>query len=140
VCIDEAASCFDGSAGEALFAAGKPTAHLQYALKFLTEFHQGALATEAIMRRLEALKLFREADSLAQPKTGGQFRLSGLHVIDEPRLRALDPAEVQALFADGVLGLIYAHLISLGNLATLLERMPGRNLPAKKNAISPRHT
>lgn len=133
VCIDEASPCFDDGAGEALFAAGKPTAHLQHALKFLTEFHQGALATEAIMRRLEELKLFREADALVQPKAGGQFRLAGLHVIDEPRLRALASVEGQALFANGTLGLIYAHLVSLGNLAALMEQMPGtsgRSAPA----------
>ena len=133
VCIDEASPCFDGSAGEALFTTGKPTAHLQHALKFLTEFHQGALATEALMRRLEALKLFREADSLAQPRAGGQFRLSGLHVIDETRLHALDATTTHELLLDGGLGLIYAHRVSLGNLAALMEQMPGtsgRSAPA----------
>lgn len=131
VCIDEASPCFDASAGEALFAAGKPTAHLQHALKFLTEFHRGALATEAIVHRLDELKLLREADSLAQLNAGGQFRLAGLHVINEARLHALDSAEVHELFANGALGLIYAHLISLGNLAALMERMTRRNAPAK---------
>ena len=123
VCIDEASPCFDRVAGEPLFSDGKPTPSLEHAVRFLAEFHQAATATEAFGRRLEELGLLRQADSVAQLKDGSQYRLHGLNVVDEARLRALAPDAVSALFASGMLAAIYAHLISLGNLSGLVDRL-----------------
>ncbi len=131
VCIDEASPCFDSKEGEALFAAGKPTAQLEHAIKFLTEFHQAAAATEQLGRRLQELGLLRPADSVAQLNAGSQFRLHGLNVVDEAKLRALDSATVQELFANGSLAVIYAHLISLGNLGALVDRLSRRDTGSK---------
>ncbi len=126
VCIDEASPCFSTTDGEALFADGKPTAQLDHAIKFLREFHQAAARTEALGRRIEELGLLRQADSVAQLNDGSQFRLNGLHVIDEAKLRALSKKAIQELFANGSLGAIYAHLISLGNLSGLVDRLSAR--------------
>jgi len=134
VCIDEASPCFDSREGEALFAEGKPTAQLEHAIKFLTEFHQAAAATEALGRRLDELGLLRQADSVAQLNDGSQFRLNGLHVVDETKLRALDRETVQELFANGSLAVIYAHLMSLGNLAVLVDRLSRRGTGSKGSA------
>lgn len=131
VCIDESSQCFDADVGEALFADGKPTAQLEHAIKFLTEFHQGAAATEMLGRRLEELGLLRQADSVAQLNDGSQFRLNGLNVVDEAKLRALDRDTVQELFANGSLAVIYAHLMSLGNLAALVDRLSRRDARGK---------
>lgn len=131
VCIDEASQCFDSEAGEALFVAGKPSATLEHAIKFLTDFHQATAATELLGRRLLELGLLRQADSLAQMNDGAQFRLNGLNVVDEAKLRALDRDTVQELFAHGSLAAIYAHLISLGNLGTLADRLSRRGTGGK---------
>lgn len=125
VCIDEASQCF-GTEGDPLFAAGKPTAQLEHAIKFLAEFHQAAVATELLGRRLDELGLLRQADSLAQLNDGSRFRLNGLSVVDETKLRALDPGVVQELFANGSLSAIHAHLMSLGNLGALADRLARR--------------
>jgi hypothetical protein len=147
VCIDEASPCFDQTDGEVLFADGKPTAQLEHAMKFLNEFHQAATATEQFAQRLDQLGLLRQADSVAQLNDGSQFRLNGLHVVDESRLRALPPEIIQEMFANGALGLIYAHLISLGNLAALVDRLSLRTTTAKvsvatgtKSAAKPRRS
>lgn len=126
VCIDEASPCFDARDGEPLFVAGKPSAQLEHAIKFLTEFHQAAAATEHLARRLQQLNLLRQADSVAQLPDGSQFRLNGLHVVDESSLRALDRDAVQELFASGGLAAVYAHLMSLGNLGPLVDRLSRR--------------
>lgn len=126
VCIDEASPCFGPSEGEALFADGKPTSQLEHAIKFLTEFHQAAAVTELLGRRLEELGLLRQADSLTQLNDGSQFRLNGLSVVDEVKLRALDRDVVHELFANGSLAVIYAHLLSLGNLGLLADRLSRR--------------
>ncbi len=133
VCIDSEASCFDAKVGEPLFADGKPTKQLEHALNFMRDFQQGAMATEAICARLHALDLFRDADSVARLNDGTQFRLNGMSVVDEEKLRALDKEVVFELFGSGLLGLIHAHLISLGNLAGLVDRLSKRR-PAAKSA------
>jgi hypothetical protein len=127
VCIDEASPCFNSSEGEALFVGGKPSAQLEHAIKFLGEFHQAATATELLGRRLEELGLLRLADSVAQLNDGSQFRLNGLNVVDEVKLRALDRDAVQELFANGSLAAIYYHLLSLGNLGVLVDRLSRRS-------------
>ena len=133
VCIDEASQCFGTKEGEPLFVDGKPSAQLDHAMKFLTEFHQAAAATELLGRRLQELGLLRQADSLAQLNDGTQFRLNGLSVVDETKLRALDRDAVQELFASGTLAVVYAHLMSLGNLGTLVDRLSKRG-PLEKGA------
>ncbi len=126
VCIDEASPCFDTEQGEALFVAGKPAAHLEHAMKFLAEFHQATAATELMGRRLQDLGLLRQADSVAQLNDGSRFRLNGLNVVDEVKLRALDSDVVLELFANGTLAAVYAHLMSLGNLGALVDRLGRR--------------
>jgi hypothetical protein len=132
VCIDEASACFSTEEGEALFAEGKPTPQLEHAIKFLREFHQAAMATEQLGRRIEDLGLLRQADSVAQLADGTRVRLNGLNVIDEAKLRELNHDAVQELFANGGLRMIYAHLLSLGNLAGLVDRLSLRKPTRKK--------
>ena len=131
VCIDEASECFDTKEGEPLFRGGKPTAQLDHAMKFLAEFHQGATTTELLGRRLQELGLLRPSDSVAQLNDGTQFRLNGLSVVDESKLRALDREIVQELFVSGGLAVVYAHLMSLGNLGALVERLSKRDIAGK---------
>lgn len=126
VCIDEASPCFDTTEGEPLFLNGKPTPQLEHAMKFLAEFHQAAATTELLGKRLQDLGVLRQADSVAQLTDGTQFRLNGLNVVDESKLRALDRDIVQELFVSGGLAVIYAHLMSLGNLGALVDRLSKR--------------
>ena len=131
VCIDEASQCFDANEGEPLFMEGKPTPQLEHAMKFLAEFHQEAATTELLGRRLQELGLLRQADSVAQLNDGTQFRLNGLSVVDEAKLRALDRDTVQELFVSGGMAVIYAHLMSLGNLGALVDRLSKRGAVGK---------
>lgn len=134
VCIDEASRCFDGERGEALFVDGKPSPQLTHAMKFLTEFHQAANATELLGRRLQDLGLLRQADSVAQMNDGSQFRLNGLKVVDETKLRQMNRDAVHELFASGALAVVHAHLISLGNLGVLVDRLSRRGTGGKSPA------
>lgn len=132
VCIDEQAACLSHATGEPLFIAGQPAPALKQAMGFLREFQSAATATAAMAARLDELALFRDADSLAQLKNGRQFRLTGMCVVDEQRLAALDDTVVLELFKSGTLRLIHMHLMSLGNLTPLIDRLSLRDAQAGK--------
>ncbi|MCF8178958.1 MAG: SapC family protein [Sulfuritalea sp.] len=135
VCIDETSPCFDTEVGEPLFVDGGPTGQLEHARKFLEEFHRATAATEALGRRLETLGLLRQADSLAQLNDGRSFRLNGLNVIDEAKLQNLDREVIHELFSEGSLALIFAHILSLGNLGGLVDRMSLRDAKSQGKII-----
>jgi len=122
VCIDETAACLGTEAGDPLFAEGKPTQRLETAVQFLDEYHQIALATEALGRRIGELGLLKAADPVVEFESGEQFRLNGPHVIDVEKLQTLDKDTIYELFTSGALSLIQTHLVSLGNFAGLLDR------------------
>jgi hypothetical protein len=122
VCVDEAFDGLNGTEGEALFdTEGKDTPYLQQLQKFLLDFHNDMQRTTLFARRLVELDLLVERNidfTLGEQR----FNLNGFKVVDEDRLRKLDAAMVQELFASGALGWIHAHLLSLNKLGARLER------------------
>jgi hypothetical protein len=63
----------------------------------------------------------------ASLREGGAMNLGGMHRVDERKLEFLNAAQHKNLIRKGVMGRIYAHLISLENFARLLAR---KNLAA----------
>ena len=132
VCIDEACPGLDASHGTALFdSSGKPSGTLQQVVSGLSEFQRQAKLTETFMQRLEAAGLLMEASGRVNVIDGRHLNLQGFWVVDEARLRALPPDTLQSLLASGELGLIYAHLLSLGNLTELVRRAPDATADAE---------
>lgn len=126
VCVDEAFDGLNGTEGEALFdAEGKDTPYLQQLQKFLLDFHNDMQRTTLFAKRLVELDLLVERNidfTLGEQR----FNLNGFKVVDEDRLRKLDAAVVQELFASGALGWIHAHLLSLNNVNKLGARLERR--------------
>jgi hypothetical protein len=63
-----------------------------------------------------------EANAKADLPDGRSLMWRGFWVVDEKRFRDLPETTLKEWFASGELGLIYAHLLSLGNLGELLRR------------------
>jgi hypothetical protein len=59
-------------------------------------------------------------------KDGRSINLNGLFVVSEEKLRALDEKVTHELLREGVLGWIYAHLVSLVNIDRLAQRLDVR--------------
>lgn len=126
ICIDEAAGCLSRDAGEPLFAGDKPSPLLENMLNLMRDYQGQALRSQEFCKHLQDNDLLVDCNAQAQLADGSSFRLNGLYMVDEKRLQALDKDKAYALFASGELGLIYAHLLSLGNLQRLVERLEGR--------------
>jgi hypothetical protein len=123
VCIDSTSSLLNEKEGTPLFESnGEPSAGLQTTIKRLGEYQRVMGLTRAFMQRLADAKLLMEANAKADLPDGRSFVWRGFWVVDETRFRDLPEATLKEWFASGELGLIYAHLLSLGNLAELLRR------------------
>ena len=90
----------------------------------LTEFQRQNILTRQFVQHLEEAGILMEAQASAALNDGRNFTLQGLLVVDEAKLREISEDTLKAWFATGELGLIYAHLLSLGNLLELLRRQP----------------
>jgi hypothetical protein len=124
VCIDEGHPAVGAADGQRLFASdGSPTPFLDKAIAFLRDFQSESLRTNDFVKRLAELDLFTEVAARAELRNGGAFQLGGLFVISEAKYRALDREVVDELFRKGWLALIDAHLLSLGNLGRLIDRL-----------------
>ncbi|HKB63030.1 MAG TPA: SapC family protein [Burkholderiales bacterium] len=80
----------------------------------------------AILADYALLEPFTLQGSLRE---GGAMNLGGMHRVDERKLEFLNAAQHKNLIRKGIMGRIYAHLISLENFARLLTR---KNLAASE--------
>jgi hypothetical protein len=123
VCIDPSSKLLDEQTGTPLFeASGEPSATLQDTIKRLGEYQRVANLTRSFMERLSAANLLMEANAKADLVDGRSFTWRGFWIVDEARFRELPEDTLKDWFKTGELGLIYAHLLSLGNLSDLLRR------------------
>jgi hypothetical protein len=123
VCIDEGFAGFSHDEGEPLFVDDEPTPTLQQAMKFLEDYQTQYLRTEVFLKRLTALDLLVALNARVDLNDGQQFNLAGLLVVDEKKLLALDDTVALELFKSGELAWIYCHLMSLGCLSTMVDRI-----------------
>lgn len=123
VCIDER-FVSSGPDGQKLFEeSGEDAPALVHAIKFLSDYQQEVRRTQAFMRQLrEHLLLIPKTVHVELPDEPPQV-LGGFQVIDENRLQKLDGNSLEKLSLTGALGLIYAHLASLGNVQRLSARL-----------------
>ncbi|MDO8299945.1 SapC family protein [Lacisediminimonas sp.] len=130
VCIDEASPWLGAVEGEALFdAAGKETPYLNSVLDFLRLFHNEMTRTRAFGSKLQELGLL-VPKVISVDREGQKQQLEGLWVVDETRLAGLSDEQGLSLLRSGYLGWIYAHLLSLGNVARLARKMDELRLAA----------
>ncbi len=125
VCIDEEFEGFNKEEGEPLFTSeGGNTPFLDGAIKFLTQYQQQYARTEQFAAHLKGLDLLVNLTAKVEMKDGRQFALNGLYVVDEKKLLGLDDDAALKLYRSGELAWVYSHLLSLGNLGRLVERVP----------------
>ncbi len=132
VFLDESYEGFNASEGERLFMEdGSDSEMLTKAVGFLGEFQQNIARTKWFMEQLHKHDLLEPRNvRLQKDGTDGQegraINLNGLFVVSEEKLRALDEKVTHELLREGVLGWIYAHLLSLANIDRLAQRLDVR--------------
>lgn len=116
-----------GGDGQRLFdERGQDTDFLKGMLDFAQRFQDDYVRTLQFCKVLDTLGLLKDMNINAQLPTGAHFNMGGFQVVDEDKLKAIDNEEVARMFRNGIMGTIFAHLISLGNVANLLPKLIGR--------------
>jgi hypothetical protein len=127
VMIDRSWAGFSDTEGDPLYEGeGKASARLTEAVEFMKQFEVEAVRTLSFCRRVSELDLLREMSAKVTLAGGKTLALDGLLAIDETKLLALPDAQVIELHRNGMLGLMHAHLLSLSNMQTLVERKAQR--------------
>lgn len=123
----ERVACVERSAiderGERLFdERGEPTDAWKVRQQLLFEYEADLARTEDMCRLLARHQLLEPFTMQAVPAQGEPIQLTGMFRVAEDRLRGLDGAVLSEFAQKGVLGRLYAHLISLDNFQRLLAR------------------
>lgn len=126
VFLDEAYEGFGSEEGERLFKEdGSDSEMLSNAVGFLGEFQQHVARTHWFMDQLRKHDLL-EPRNIRLEKDGNAINLNGLFVVNEEKLRQLDEKTAHEFLKEGVMGWIYAHLLSLPNIDRLAQRLDQR--------------
>jgi hypothetical protein len=127
VYFDEAYPGVGAEDGERLFTdSGEQTPMLKQALEFLSTYQGEIKRTRQFVERLQALDLLVPRVLEVVRANSPPVVLQGFTVVDETRLAALGDADMLGLARGGYLGWIYAHLLSLGNVQRLSQRLDAR--------------
>ncbi len=126
--IDEGYAGLNAEEGEALFdEEGKETEALKRVVDFLKEYQGFVAATQTFVNELNQHGLLEAKNLQSTPQDGSAPRvIQGMWTIDEEKLKKLSADTAQSLLANGAMGLIYAHLLSLQNLDKLDQRFAQR--------------
>jgi hypothetical protein len=122
ICVEKAH--LDEKAGEAMFDdKGQPLEKWKEIERLLTEYEVDLERSSemcAILADYALLEPFTMQATFA--KGGGAMHLTGMHRVAEGKIEHLNASQLRNLVKKGVLGRIYAHLLSLDNFARLLDR------------------
>lgn len=124
LCVDQAFEGLDWTDGERLFNdSGEIEEHVHRALTLAVSYRDSAERTDRFCAMLRDMGLLKSVTLDATLPSGEKTSMHGLLVVDEEALAAIGPEDLHKLHQDGFLGPIYFHLVSLGTLPTLAQRV-----------------
>jgi len=125
VCIDEGYSGFNTAReGQALFDdQGNESPILKQAVDFLRDYQSQIQTTTRFCRHLAELDILEPVQANIEMKSGDKFAIGGFRCVNRDKLKNLSAEALKQLVDSGEMELIYAHLLSLNNINTLMNRM-----------------
>lgn len=117
-----------GDEGVKLFdASGRPTPFVERVVEMLDELDHGHRASASFFAALERYDLLEPFALDVELRDGSKHRMVGYHLINEDRLRSLEPAAIAELHSEGHLMPIFMALASLSNLPKLIAHKNRRD-------------
>ncbi len=128
LCVDREAPMVSNQPDIPFFENGEPTEFTTNAIEFCKEFERQRRATEEFSTLMQKLDLFEQKTVSFQPRdpqgqeVGEQQKIADYWAIDEQKLNNLSDEQFSELRANGALGAIYGHMISLLNWQRIIQR------------------
>ena len=119
LCIDYAATVAAESPETSFFPNGQDSEAIRSALKLCEAFQADSDRTQSVCKALSETGLMKSQTMNVKGADGRQRSTGAFNMIDTDRLDQLDDASVVALHRSGVMALIHAHIISLGNITKI---------------------
>ena len=121
--IDEQNNAFSEEEGEALFDENdKATVYLSQVSAILEANIKNDIQSHEFTQKLDELGLLRSIDVLVEYANGTVNTLKGLYTVDEDKLKSLPIEQFDDLRSRGYLPPVYAILLSVFQLNTLLRK------------------
>lgn len=125
VCVEKAR--VDDAGGEPLFDdQGEPLAKWRDLQRLIVEYESDLERGRELCAILADYALLQPFSMQATADGGGKMQLTGMHRVDETKIEHLNAGQFRNLANKGILGRIYAHLLSLENFKRLLQRRAAR--------------
>lgn len=121
--LDVEADVFkDQRDAQTLISNGQPTELLQKIVEFQKEFLSHSQLTERVVLALAQAEVLEEAGlSIRQAQSGKPLNIQGFMVVNERKLKSLDASALEKLHLADALGLAYAQMFSMGNVAQVVN-------------------
>jgi hypothetical protein len=131
VCVDRGAPMVGDNPEVPFFENGQPSQYTQEAIEFCKEFERHRQATEQFAQILTEADLFEEKTVTITQRNpdgseAGQTKIADYFAISEEKVNAMSPEAFMRLRDQGVLGPVYAHLVSLLNWPKIIQRAIAR--------------
>lgn len=137
VCFDAAHDGWNETEGEALFDEdGENTGFLDEVIEFLKGYTAEMERTRDFVDSLRELDLLVQKTLRLTRPDGSTYRIDDFHAVDEGRFGELSEEQVLELHRKGYLGLVYAHLMSLGSANRLFDRHLARKAETPETEAS----
>ena len=140
LCVDRGAPMVSNQPDIPFFENGEPTEFTTNAIEFCKEFERQRRATVEFSELMRKFDLFEQKSVSFQPRdaegkeVGEQQKIADYWAVDEEKLNKLSDAQFNELRANGALGAIYGHMISLLNWQRIIQRAVAANRPEAEPA------
>jgi hypothetical protein len=122
VCIDAASDALSETEGQPLLGSdGSPTPLLNELMGFMNNYAAEMRRTRRFVDAIKKLDLLEKRSAQIRAPDGSQFNLKDFLLVSEEKFAKLGAQELADLHKEGFLGLLFAHLMSLGNLPMLFD-------------------
>ena len=125
VCIDQDCPGFnkDGKGTKLFDKDGNESDLLKNSVEFLKEYQNHIQLTTMFCKNIKELGLLEPMKADVKMADGEQLSLGGFMGVNREKLKALDSEKLVNLVKTDQMELIYAHLISLGNIDSLVAKL-----------------
>ncbi len=120
ICVEKE---YASESGEAMFNdKGEPLQKWQEIERLLSEYEADLERSREMCGILGDYGLLESFTMQATPNKGAPLQLAGMFRVDEKKIEDLNSSQLKNLVKKGIMGRIFAHLLSLENFSNLLER------------------